>query len=72
MFVMCLQMLIKVFMRSDEFNFSKVNNKKVEAFFDGYICVERSYLSCLLNEAQFLPSSGCVNTAIWMHYMDTN
>ena len=25
----------------------------------------------LLN-AQFLPSSGCVNTAIWIHYMDAN
>ena len=21
---------------------------------------------------QFLPSSSCVDTAIWMHYMDTN
>ena len=24
------------------------------------------------NEAQFLPGSGCINTAIWMHYMDAN
>ena len=22
--------------------------------------------------AQFLPGSGCVDTAIWMHYMDAN
>ena len=21
---------------------------------------------------QFLPSSGCVDTAVWMHYMDAN
>ena len=21
---------------------------------------------------QFLPSSGCINTAIWMHYLDAN
>ena len=25
-----------------------------------------------LNETQFLPSSGRVDTAIWMHYMDAN
>ena len=24
------------------------------------------------NEAQFLPGSGCIDTAIWMHYMDAN
>ena len=24
------------------------------------------------NEAQFLPGSGRVDTAIWMHYMDAN
>ena len=24
------------------------------------------------NETQFLPSSGRVDTAIWMHYMDAN
>ena len=24
------------------------------------------------NETQFLPSSGCVDTAVWMHYMDAN
>ena len=24
------------------------------------------------NETQFLPGSGCVDTAIWMHYMDAN
>ena len=41
MFVRCLQMLIKVFMESDEMDF--IFLKKVEAFFDGYIFVERSY-----------------------------
>ena len=25
-----------------------------------------------LNKTQFLPSSGRVDTAIWMHYMDAN
>ncbi len=24
------------------------------------------------NETQFLPGSGRIDTAIWMHYMDTN
>ena len=24
------------------------------------------------NEAQFLPGSGCIDTAIWRHYMDAN
>ena len=24
------------------------------------------------NEAQFLSGSGCIDTAIWMHYMDAN
>ena len=24
------------------------------------------------NETQFLPGSGCVDTAIWMHHMDAN
>ena len=24
------------------------------------------------NEAQFLPSSDCVDTVIWMHHMDAN
>ena len=24
------------------------------------------------NEAQFLPGSSCIDTAIWMHYMDAN
>ena len=24
------------------------------------------------NEAQILPGSGCIDTAIWMHYMDAN
>ena len=24
------------------------------------------------NETQFLPSSGCVDTAIWMLYLDAN
>ena len=24
------------------------------------------------HETQFLPGSGCVDTAIWMHYMDAN
>ena len=24
------------------------------------------------NEAQFLPGSDCIDTAIWMHYMDAN
>ena len=25
-----------------------------------------------LNETQFLPGSGHIDTAIWMHYMDAN
>ena len=24
------------------------------------------------NETLFLPGSGCVDTAVWMHYMDAN
>ena len=30
------------------------------------------FLSIIYLETQFLPGSGCVDTAIWMHYMDTN
>ena len=29
------------------------------------------YISCQ-KETQFLPESGCIDTAIWMHYMDAN
>ena len=50
MFVMCLQMLTRVFMGSGElnliflFNFLFLGSKKVEAFFDGYVCVEINYV----------------------------
>ena len=29
-------------------------------------------LSIYLSETQFLPCSGFINTAVWMHYLDAN
>ena len=45
MFVMCLQMLIKVFMGNEELNliFLKWVARKLKYFY-GYICVEKSYI----------------------------
>ena len=31
------------------------------------VCI---YNTLYLKKTQFLPGSGCVDTAIWMHYMD--
>ena len=33
---------------------------------------EKPSLTFLYNETQFLPGSGHIDTAIWLHYMDAN
>ena len=46
MFVMCLQILIKVFMGSDELDLKFFLSELQESWgiFDGYICEEKSYI----------------------------
>ena len=38
----------------------------------GTMAVKKCYRPNRWNETQFLPDSGCIDTAIWMHYMDAN
>ena len=37
-----------------------------------YIYMIDSFRPDRLNETQFLPSRGCIDTAVWMHCMDAN
>ena len=40
--------------------------------YNGWYAIKLSQTNRDCIETQFLPSSGRVDTAIWMHYMDAN